>query len=130
VSATQMPATQLAVADQLLLVRSPTLVRIFSLTDPFAPVELGSASLEPGGVIAAEGDAAYVAANGTVMRMDLANPSSPSFQPTGWRVVAPSQIAVTKAKVVVADRYALRVFGPDSAPPPPPGPARRRPSRP
>ena len=125
-----MPATQLAVADQLLLVRSPSLVRIFSLTDPFAPQEVGSAPLEPGGVIAAEGGAAYVAGNGTVLRMDLANPASPSLQPTGWRVVAPSQIAVTKGKVVVADRYALRVFGPDTAPPTPPAPARRRPSRP
>lgn len=130
VSATQMPATQLAVADRLLLVRSPNLVRVFSLADPFAPVELGSAPLEPGGVIAAEEGAAYVAANGTILRMDLANPASPSFQPTGWRVVAPSQIAVTRGKAVVADRYALRVFGPDTAPPPPPPPARRRPSRP
>lgn len=126
----QMPSLQLALAERLLLVRAPSAVRIFRLDDPFAPVEVGSAPLDPGGVMAAEGRAAWVAANGGVLRMDLLNPAAPSFQPTGWRVVAPSQIAVTNAKVVVADRYALRVFGPDTAPPLPQPPARRRPSRP
>lgn len=122
----QMPSLQLALAGPRLLVRAPNAVRIFSLDDPFAPVELGAAPLDPGGVMAADESAAWVAANGTVLRMDLANPAAPSFQPTGWRVVSPAQIAATKAKIVVADRYALRVFGPDSAPPPPPNASRKR----
>ena len=120
---------QVAALDQLLLVRGVDAMHVFSLADPLAPVEVGSAPLARGGVIAADGDAAWVAADGTISKMDLANPASPSFQPTGWRVVAPSQIAVTNGKVVVADRYELRVFGPDSAPPPAPA-VRRRPSRP
>jgi hypothetical protein len=130
VRALVIPAVQLALADGLLLIRSLTAVHIFSVADPFDPVELSVVPLERGGVFAAAGDAAWVAARGTVVRMDLANPAFPSFQPTGMRVAAPAQLAAAGGKVVVADRYALRVFGPNSAPPAPQAPARRRASRP
>jgi hypothetical protein len=36
------------------------------------------------------------------------------------RVASPMQIASANGKIVVADRYSLRVFGPNTAPPPPP----------
>jgi len=125
-----IPALQLAQTKDLLLIRDTTSIRVFSLADPLDPVEISALAIPRGGVIAADGDAAYVAMNGTVIRMDLANPATPSFQMTGMRVVAPSQIAASGGKVVVADRYGLRVFGPDSAPPPPPAPAKHRAARP
>src|SRR6266550_1728359 len=64
---------------------------------------------------------------GPSLTLGMTNPLSLSFQPTGARVVAPSQISAANGKIVVADRYALRVFGPDSAPPsPPPAAGKRR----
>jgi hypothetical protein len=130
VKAILIPAIQLAVANDLLLIRDAHSLHVFSISDPFDPVEVSAVPLERDGVMAADGNAAYVAANGTIVRMELSNPANPSFQLTGLRVVAPSQIAAANGKVVVADRYALRVFGPNSAPPPPPRPLRRRPSNP
>jgi hypothetical protein len=133
VNAILIPAVQLALSGTLLLVRDSKSVHVLSIADPFAPVELGALPLDRGGVLAADAGAAYVATNGTVLRIDLVNPTAPALQTTGARVVAPAQIAATNGKVVVADRYALRVFGPDTAPPAPPPPAappRRRPSRP
>ncbi len=125
-----LPSIQLAQTKDLLLVRDLKSIHVFSLADPFDPVEISALPIDPAGVIAADGDSAYVAAPGRVVRMDLANPAVPSFQTTGMRVVAPSQIAASGGKVVVADRYVLRVFGPDSAPPPPQAPAKRRAARP
>jgi len=130
VKALVIPAIQLALTGDLLLLRGLTAVRVFSIADPFEPVELGVVPLERGGVFTADSGIAWVAARGTVLRMDLANPASPSFQPTGMRVVAPAQIAAAGEKVVVADRYALRVFGPNGPPPPPQAPGRRRAARP
>ncbi|MEK6376109.1 MAG: hypothetical protein AABO58_25835 [Acidobacteriota bacterium] len=130
VSAILTPAIQMALTGNLLLLRSLEAVHVYSIADPFNPVELSAVPLERGGVFAANGDAAWVAARGTVVRMDLANPASPSFQPTGMRVVAPAQIAAAGGKVVVADRYALRVIGPNTAPPAPQGPGKRRAARP
>ena len=123
-------ALQLALAKDLLLIRDPRTMHVFSLADPLDPVEVSAVPLDRGGVIAADDNAAYIAANGGVVRMDLTNPAFPLFQPTGMRVVAPSQIAAANGKVVVADRYALRIYGPNSAPPRPPAPVRRRASRP
>ena len=135
VKAIIIPAIQLALAGNLLLVRDVKSIHVFTLDDVFNPVEVGAIPLDRGGVMAADAGAAYVAANGTIVRIDLADPASPSLEQTGLRVVAPSQIAATSGKIVVADRYALRVFGPNSAPPPPPppppppAPARRRAAR-
>jgi hypothetical protein len=130
VKAILIPAIQLALSGDLLLIRSLTAVHVFSIADPFDPVELSVVPLERGGVMAADGEAAWVAAGGTLVRMDLANAAAPSFEPTGMRVVAPAQIAAAAGKVVVADRYALRVFGPDTAPPAPRAAGKRRAARP
>jgi hypothetical protein len=128
-----IPAIQLAMAGDLLLMRDSTALRVFSTADPFAPSEVGSVPLAPGGLMAAEDGAGWLAKDGTITGVDLSDPANPTFQPTGFRVVAPSQMAATNGKVVVADRYGLRVFGPDTAapaPPPPTTPPRRRVARP
>lgn len=123
-------ALQLAQTRDLLLIRDLHSIHVFSLADPLDPVEVSSIAVNAGGVLAAGGDFAYIAAPGSVVRMDLTNPAAPSFQTTGMRATAPSQIAASGEKVVLADRYGLRVFGPDTAPPPAPAPAKRRAARP
>jgi hypothetical protein len=125
-----LPSFQLAQTKDLLLARDLKSIHVFSLADPFEPVEISALAIDPAGVLGADGDSAYVATAGSVVRMDLANPANPSFQPTGMRAVAPSQIAASGGKVVIADRYALRVYGADTPPPPAPAPARRRAIRP
>lgn len=80
-------------------------------------------------VIAADGDRAYLGAAGSVQVMDITNPSRPTLSATEMHPLSPMQIAVSKGKVVIADRYALRIFGPDTAPPPPAPPTRRRAAR-
>lgn len=69
---------------------------------------------------------AYIARDGRLHFIDLT--TNIRLQETEWRVTSPMQMSVGGNKVVVADRYAVRVYGPDTAPPPPP-PAKRRSAR-
>jgi hypothetical protein len=79
---------------------------------------------------------AYIAKDGRLHFIDLT--TSIRLQETEWRVTSPMQMSVASNsvagnsvagnKVVVADRYAVRVYGPDTASPPPP-PAKRRSAR-
>jgi hypothetical protein len=113
--------------EELLLVRARDGLHVYSLADPFQPSEIGSMPLGTDGAFAAAGDVAYVAdGNGVVSTVDLTSPRSPSLAPTAMKSVAPAQIAVHGGKIVVADRYSLRVYGPNTPPPPQPAPARRR----
>ncbi len=109
-----------------LLARGQAGLRLYSLEDRFHPVEIGS--LEMSGLdIFATGDRhAYVAKDGSLHFVDLTKELE--LQPTEMRVTSPMQMSVAGEKIVVADRYSVRVYGPDTAPPPPP-PARRRPTR-
>ena len=72
------------------------------------------------------GDAALVSIDHALVRVDLA---ARTVVPSDLTVLAPMQIDSAGAKTVVADRYGLRVFGPNTAPPPPPA-TRRRAARP
>lgn len=113
--------------EELLLVRARDGLHVYSLADPFQPSEIGSMPLGTDGAFAAAGDVAYVAnGNGVVSTIDLSIPGLPSLAPTSMKSLAPAQIAVHGGKIVVADRYSLRVYGPNTAPPPQPPPARRR----
>src|SRR5205823_4138995 len=67
------PAIQLAMAGDLLLIRDPTTLHVFSTADPFAPAEVGAMPLERGGLMAAESGAAWLAMNGTVTRVDVSD---------------------------------------------------------
>lgn len=109
------PAT--ASHPSLLLARTTTAIHIFSLADPLQPLEVASFPQVAGGVFTADGDHAYIANEGSIRVVDLTKPSAPSVADGGLRVVAPSQIAAANGKVVVADRYALRVYGPDTPAP-------------
>ena len=113
-----LPVTALVISPAtashpaLLLARTTTAIHIFSLVDPLQPVEVASVPQISGGVFTADGDHAYIANDGSIRVVDLTNPLAPSVTDGGLRVVAPSQIAAANGKVVVADRYALRVYGP------------------
>ena len=111
---------------QLLVVQTLSGVRVYSLADPRNPLETSFTPTALVNIIVAEDDAAYLARPGALDKMDLTNPMKPSVAATGIRPISPSQLAVKKGKLVIADRYSLRVFGPDTPPPPAPTPARRR----
>jgi hypothetical protein len=75
-----------------------------------------------------DGDGVLIARPGEVDRLDISNPVHPELTKTGMTAFAPSQIAAANGKVVIADRYSLRVYG-DVTPAPQRPPARLRPSR-
>jgi hypothetical protein len=112
-----------------LVVRGDTL-RLFSLTDPSNPSDAGSIHFPPPGPLAAFGDSVLIGSPGTLTRMDITDLNDPFLETTTMHVVAPQQIATANGKIVVADRYSIRVFGPDTAAPPPPPASRRRAAHP
>lgn len=112
-------APQNAAQPAYLLVRGPNGVHVYSLEDRFHPAEIGVVPVAAG-LMGTTDAAGWFEHDGSLARIDFATPSA--FTTTDWRVTAPMQIAGSGEKLVVADRYALRVFGPDTAPPPaPPG---------
>jgi hypothetical protein len=88
--------------------------------DRFNPKRIAEAQFDRPGVFGTSATSAYIAKEGVLLRLDMSNPTR--FVDTGLRVTSPLQISAAGEKVVVADRYALRVYGPDTAPPPPPPP--------
>ncbi len=113
-----------------LVVESPTRFHVFDLSDPGNPVEVGSAAapLVPGVVAAESGASVLIARVGGVDKLDISVPNRPRLVTSTMSAVAPMQIAAANGKVVIADRYCLRVYGEVSAAPVRP-PARVRPSR-
>lgn len=111
---------------ELLLVYSPTGLQLFTLANPLDPIMSGSLLYPQGGAIAAYRDTAWFAEPGTIDEIDISNPAHPRALPTTMRVTSPMQMAAAGRKIVVADRYSLRIYGPDTpAPAPPPIPKRR-----
>ncbi len=110
----------------LLIVQALSGIHVYTLADPRSPVEADFTPTAAVNIIGADGDVAYLATAGSVQAMDLTNPARPTLLPTQMRPVSPMQLSAAAGKVVVADRYALRIFGPNTAPPPPPPPTRRR----
>lgn len=103
-----------------LLVRTPTAIHVFSLANRFQPVQIGVVPVAGAGIMGTTDTAGWFELNGTLAQIDLANPTT--FSLTDFRLNAPMQIAGSGRKLVIADRYSLRVYGPDTAPPqPPPG---------
>lgn len=118
-----------AAVPEFVLTRSLHTVRVYDVrADRFKPVLMNEITLDQPGNIATGTDVAYVAVNGTLHKIDLLAPDSATD--TGMPVTDAMQISVAGEKVVVADRYRVRVFGPDTASPVPPAepvpPPRRR----
>lgn len=110
---------------ELIVVQTKSAIRIYSLTDPLSPQLMSSTPVMTVGVVAADGDSAYVATPGSVVEIDLRDPAHAQPAPTTMLAVAPVRIAAASGKVVIADKYSLRIYGPDTAPPPPAPPQRK-----
>ncbi|MBV8517600.1 MAG: hypothetical protein JO197_09390 [Acidobacteria bacterium] len=110
-------------APERLVATAGNLISVFSLAaDRFAPVEV--ARIPFGGVdaLGTTATTAWVARDGVLHRIDLLSPGAP--EATDYHVTAPMQISAAGEKIVVADRYSVRVYGPQTdAPPPPPPPS-------
>jgi hypothetical protein len=107
-------------APELLVLRETQDVRIFSLADRFNPVEIATVETRRPGLMGTNGNSAWYEKDGFLWRIDAFDPSVPLE--TNLRVTSAMQITGAGEKLVVADRYSVRVFGPDTEPPPPPPP--------
>lgn len=112
----------------LLLVRGDDGLRLYTIAgeERFAPRELEFFSMTGLGRFGTGDGNAWIAKDGRLFFIDLTRPMA--LEETDWRVTSPMQISVAGEKVVVADRYSVRVYGPDTAPPPA-VPSKRRSAR-
>lgn len=111
------------------VLRSGTGVAVFSLVeDRFNPRPLGFVPLAGIEIFGTSDTSVFAVSGETVYRLDV--PGGTAFVETGMLATSPMQISVAGEKLVIADRYRLRVYGPDTPapppPPPPPVPGRRR----
>jgi hypothetical protein len=118
-------------SPQYLVWRGVDHLMLLSLVeDRFHPREIARIPVSQPQMFGTSASSIFISLDGAISRIDLADPS---FRPVeiGWRALAPQQIAAAGEKVVIADRYSVRIFGPDTAPPPPPPPppGKRRASR-
>lgn len=112
----------------LLLLRGGDALTLFSLEDRFHPAALDVLSMPGLGLFATGEKSAYVARNGRLQFVSLEG-GRIALTPTEDRVTSPMQMSVAGEKIVIADRYSVRIYGPDT-PPPPSSPVRRRSVRP
>ena len=110
----------------LLIIHGLDGLHLFSVADRLNPTELGFIALPQNGIIGAAGDKVWFATPGSLQTIDISDPAHPRIADDTPSVVAPMQLAAANGKVVVADKYSLRVFGPDTAPPAAPPLTRRR----
>ena len=111
---------------ELLAVHALDGLQLFTLANPLAPVAAGRLPLDPDGVIAADGDTIWIVTANGVNAVDVTDPHRPSMSATTLHAIAPMQAAASHGKVVIADRYTLRVFGANTPPIAAAGPSRRR----
>lgn len=106
-----------------LVMRGGQQLAIYSLTqDRFSPKFVKSLPISSPDLLGTTDTTVFVANDGLLHRLDIANPSG--FIATDMAVTAPMQISAAGEKVVIADRYRLRIYGPDT--PPVPGERGRR----
>jgi hypothetical protein len=107
------------------ILRQGTGLRIFSLLeDRFRPQEIAFAPVAGAGEMATGEASLVVDIDGMLSRLELSNPTV--LLPTDMRVTSAMQISMAGEKIVVADRYRVRVYGPDTPPPPSPATSKRR----
>ena len=112
-----------SVSPHHVALRSAQALLLYSLEDRFAPRLIATIPMKEPGLFGTSDTSVYVTKDGALQRLDLADPTH--FTPTDMAVTSPMQISVAGEKVVIADRYRLRVYGPDTAQPPA-EPVRRR----
>lgn len=114
----------------LLIVRSADGVHLLSLANPLAPVELNLLRMTDAGPMATSGQTLWLSNSDGVVAIDLTDAGQPSFGSASLAATAPQQVAAAGGKVVIADTYSVRAYGPDTAPLPSPRPAHPRAVRP
>jgi len=107
-------------SPQYLVWRGSDAIVLLSLEDRFAPREVARVPIPLSDLIGTSATSVFVARDGAISRIDVADPSQ--VAETGFRVNSPLQMSAAGEKLVIADRYSVRVYGPDTAPPPPPPP--------
>jgi hypothetical protein len=122
---TIVPST--AAHPELLLVRTNDAIKVFSLANPLAPAELSGVPAAAATLLASGDQSVLVATGADTARLDVSDPSHPVTTPSGFFAIAPMQIAIANGKTVIANRYSLRIYGPNTAAPPAP---HRRAARP
>lgn len=113
-----------APSPPFLVARTMDRIHIYSLADRFRPVETASIPFAGSELMATGDGVAYLVRDDVLHRLSLTAPAAPVE--TAMRVLSPMQMSVAGEKIVVADRYSVRVFGPDTAPPPQPRSPKRR----
>jgi hypothetical protein len=114
-----------AARPNFLLVRTPTHIHVFDLVeDRFRPREVAAIPAAGAGIMGTTDGSVYFRMGGALWEIDLHAPGAAVNSER--RVTAPMQIAGSGEKLVVADRYSVRVFGPDTTAPPQPPVHRRR----
>jgi hypothetical protein len=112
-------------ADALIALADSALT-VYTLADPENPVKVSAIPFDGSGPMVTTGNSVWIGTPETMTRMDIANISAPIVETTTMHVLAPQQVSAANGKVVVADRYSIRVFGPQTPAPPPPPTNRHR----
>lgn len=113
---------------ELLLASATDGLRVFAIDAAQQPVLSLFQPLSHAVRFGSNGDTAWLGLDGSLYSLDLAG--SGQLSPTTMRVSSPMQIAAAaNGKIVVADRYSLRIYGPATAAPPPPKVGRARAAR-
>jgi hypothetical protein len=103
------------------VLRSGTGVWLYSvIEDRFLPRPLGFVPLDDIDIFATSNTSVFAEAGGRIHRLDV--PGASAFVETDMVATSPMQMAASGEKLVIADRYRLRIYGPDTPPPPPPPP--------
>jgi hypothetical protein len=109
-----------------LVVRTPAGIRVYSLADRFDPQQTAFLPMYRPGLMGTGDGVAYFDIDGVLHRLDVDAPSG--LIATDMKTMSPMQISVAGEKIVIADRFSLRVYGPDTESPvtePPPRVKRR-----
>lgn len=102
-------------------------LRIYTLEiDRFEPLEMAFIPVANPREMATTASSVVVDVGGTLHLLDLTLTSLTRLVPTDMRVTSAMQISMAGEKIVVADRYRVRVYGPDTPPPPSPATSKRR----
>lgn len=106
------------------VLRTAQAVMVYSLeNDRFTPRLTKTVPMASPGLFGTNETSVFVTKDGVLHRMNVAGPGG--FSATDMAVTAPQQISVAGEKVVIADRYRLRIYGPDT-PAPPAEPGKKR----
>ncbi|MGA7617223.1 MAG: hypothetical protein WBX15_18825 [Thermoanaerobaculia bacterium] len=107
-AAATIPAT--GTAPPLLLLADAGELRVFDISAPTLPREVGDLAVGPAVSIAARENVAWIAlSTGEITRIDLSDPSHPMVAGNLTGLSDPSQIAVAGPLLATADRFSLRI---------------------